>query len=132
MITKDEAVALCVKNNGNVTEAAKEAGMPRTTFRKIMKGGAAKATPSPIGKTLAQFRETFDKNVIVPKRIKAGLEKLGDSWEYEVAFAKSAGVSLTDLANFREMFPDNWHALKRDGRRVWSSKSTIKAIRSML
>ena len=147
--TEQKAAEKLYKEHGmSLTRAAAAAGMARSTFTKLLRGevpakprktltkpAEGPGGPAPargVGKTLAEFRSTFDKNVIVPARIRAGLSALGSNWEYEVAFAKFCGVSLADMSNFRELFTDNWLAVKREGRRVWSSKATIRAMREML
>jgi len=66
---------------------------------------AATATPGKGGRTLAEFRQQYDKSTIVPGRVKAVLKQLGTGgWEYEVQFAKIAQVSLADLSVFRDQF----------------------------
>lgn len=84
-------------------------------------------------KTLADFRATYDKSTIVPAKIKAGIKALTKhGWEYEVQFAKEIGVSLADLANFRELFTD-YFILLREGRRVWvGSVETAKQMKEMI
>jgi hypothetical protein len=83
------------------------------------------------GKTLEEFRSAHDKNYIVPKKIKEALAKLGESWEYEVDFMKLAGVSTTDLVNFREQFDAHIVAVKINGsshrRNVWAGTTAFAA-----
>lgn len=82
------------------------------------------ATPRASGKSLEEFRSAHDKNYIVPKKIKDALTKLNESWEYEIDFIKLAGVSLTDLATFREQFDEHIVAVKVSGashrKNVWA------------
>lgn len=77
-----------------------------TAKKSIAAAAAAKKAETAIskGKSLEEFRSAYDKNYIVPKRIKDALDKLGESWEYEIEFIKLAGISITDLARFREQF----------------------------
>jgi hypothetical protein len=86
------------------------------------------------GRSLDEFRAAHDKNYIVPQKIKAGLEKLGDGWEYELEFLKLTGLSTTDLSMFRDQFED--HIVTTSGRnpkRVWTgSKATAKQLREMV
>ena len=85
------------------------------------------------GRSLAEFKQAYDKDTIIPARIRAALKTLGNGWEYEVQFAKSAGVSLSDLGNYREGFADHWHQIKADGRKVWSgSRAIIAEIRKVV
>jgi hypothetical protein len=83
------------------------------------------------------FRATYDKNVIVPNKIKAGLEKLlalradGTAWATDVNFLKTAGLSTTDLARFREQFVEFQVNVGTDRQPKWvwfgSKKAAAKA-----
>lgn len=94
---------------------------------------AYKNQPGKKGKTLADFRHTYDKSTIVPAKVKAALKELGvTGWEYESQFHKLAGVSLMDLAMFRELFADYIVNLK-DNKRAWAgSTKTANIMREML
>lgn len=79
------------------------------------------------GQGLDEFAAQYDKNVIVPNKIKAGLEKLanrrkdGTAWETEVNFLKTAALSTTDLSLFRDQFTA-YHVnvgTDRQPKRVW-------------
>lgn len=87
-------------------------------------------------KSLADFKSAHDKSFIVPTKIKAALEKLGnDGWEYEHDFSKLAGVSSNDIAKFREQFNEQVIIIKSNGReqRVWAgSKALAAKMREML
>jgi hypothetical protein len=84
------------------------------------------------GRSLSEFRNTYDKSTIVPAKIKAALKALGaQGWEYEVQFVRMAGISPSDLGNFRDMFADHIVALK--DRRAWAgSTKTATAMKEML
>lgn len=84
-------------------------------------------------KTLSDFRNTYDKATIVPAKVKAAIKAMGQNgWEYEVEFGRMAGVRLSDLAAFRDMFADFVVGLK-DNRRAWAgSVKTAKTMREML
>lgn len=85
-----------------------------------------------VGKSLKEFRETYDKSTIVPQKIRNGLRMLGQGWEYEVQFAKMAGVSLADLGMFRDQFSEYVIPL-RESRRAWAGTLGVaKAMREML
>lgn len=58
------------------------------------------------GKSLEDFRAAHDKNFIVPKKIREGLAALGDSWEYELDFIRSCGVSVSDFGAYRDQFEE--------------------------
>jgi hypothetical protein len=135
-MTRDEATAAIAKH-GSQRAAAKALGCARKT---IVKALARRDTPDAgapdgkrLGKTLAEFRNTYDKDTIVPAKLKAAIRSLGTSgWEYEVPFARAAGVSLTDLAAFRDQFAEFIVPL-RDSRRAWAgSKATAQQMRAML
>lgn len=101
----------------------------------IPSGSPATTTPKPAsmtGRSLAEFRSTYDKDYIVPRKIAAGLKSLGAGWLYEMEFVKLCEVGLNDLATYREMFEENWHMCRKDNKRVWSgSKTTIATIKEM-
>lgn len=74
------------------------------------------------GKDIELFRQLHDKNFKIPRRIKAALAELGDTWEYEAEFIKHCGVSNTDFAMFRDDFAEHWLEVRGDNRnakRVW-------------
>ena len=144
MTTADARAA--VAKYGSQSAAARALGVGRMTLhdayhgRRHVNGATHAPTPKPDKpatgakvKTLSDFRATYDKATIIPAKLKAALKLLGGSgWEYEVQFARNAGVSLTDLANFREMFAPNIVNL-RDNRRAWAgSAGTAKTMREMI
>lgn len=135
MYSKAELIE-AVKKHGSQRKAAKALGMGQATLNDHIAGkynGVAKPKVDPKGKSLAEFRAQHDKSFIVPKRIKEGLAALGSGWEYEVQFAKIAGISLADLSNFREQFADNFVVVGRSGKRAWTgSKATAQAMREMV
>jgi len=141
-MTKPEAQAALAKY-GSTRAMARALHVGRHTISAWLKGASTvgKSKPvsldhAPIGnrKTLADFRQTYDKATIVPNKVRAALKLLGASgWEYEVPFARSAGVSLSDLSNFREMFADYIVTLNRENKRAWAgSPATAKQMREML
>lgn len=80
------------------------------------------------GRNLEDFRAAHDKSFIVPKRIKEGLAKLGDSWEYEVEFIKRCQLSTTDFAAHREPFKEFY--VETGGgspKRVWAGTKAFAA-----
>jgi len=78
------------------------------------------------GKSLDEFRNTHDKKVLVPKKIRAALAELGDSWEYEAEFVKRTGLSSTDFARYREDFSEFYVTVSAgtttsgNSRRAWA------------
>jgi hypothetical protein len=131
-----EAQAL-VGKHGNKAAAARAIGISKQSFGRLLirlqkESARAPAAPGK-GRPLAEFRAEYDKDYIIPARIKAALAALGDGWDYEVNFAKLAGVSLSDLALFREKFPDHVVQIKRDGKRAWAGTGkTAQQMRDML
>lgn len=74
------------------------------------------------GKDVEAFRQVHDKAYRIPKIVKAALDELGESWEYEGEFLKRSGVSVTDMATFRDQFADHWFEARttnRNSKRVW-------------
>jgi hypothetical protein len=138
-LTQKEAKAM-VEEHGSIRGAARAFGKAESTFRGWLngtgkRGSAAKVVPVKPGakkKTLADFRSTYDKSYVVPKKIKAALSDMGASWEYEVDFAKQAGVSLSDIGMFRDQF--NEHIVQvKEGRRMWAgTKSMANQMREMV
>lgn len=93
---------------------------------------ASKAT----GRDLGEFRATFDKNYIVPQRIRAAIEQIGkEAWVYEVELQKLAGLSVTDLAMFRDQFEDYFVTVndRSNKKRLWcGSKEFAVQLREMV
>lgn len=139
--TKEQALEM-VRKHGSKRAAAKAAGMAYSTFCDRLMGKLPKAegsgtlrieTQKPCGRTLSDFRSEYDKSFIVPTKIKAALRTLGSGWDYEAAFAKLAGVSLSDLSSYRDQFADHVVSLNREGRRAWAgTPATAKAMKDML
>lgn len=84
------------------------------------------------GRSIAEFRATYDKSTIVPAKIKEGIKALTHGgWEYEAQFVKLAGITHSDLGNFRDQFAEFIVVMK--DRRVWvGSVKTAKLMREML
>jgi hypothetical protein len=103
------------------------------THAPVRTAQAAPIAPSKAGRSLAEFRAAYDKSTIVPGRVKAAIKALGaGGWEYEVQFARNAGVSLADLAAFRDEFASHIVQLK-EGRRAWAgSAKAAQQMREML
>lgn len=137
-MTQKEAKELVAKH-GSLTKAAKAAGVSRHAITRAFNGGETppkektkeKATQK--GKSLADFRAAYDKDYIVPAKIKKALAELGNAWEYESVFVKQAGISLSDMGTYRELFADHVVSLKREGKRVIAgTKSLANQLREML
>jgi hypothetical protein len=71
-------------------------------------------------RALSEFRETYDKSLIIPARVRKALTRMGKGrWAYESEFAKLAEVTLADLGNFRDKF-SAYVVQLREGRRAWA------------
>lgn len=95
----------------------------------IQRGLVGVPTPTPkgaAGKSLEDFRAAHDKSYIVPGKVRAALKALGDGWEYEMAFAKLAGISLADLSAFRSMFEEHIVVVERT-KRAWAGTKGLAA-----
>ena len=131
--------AAALKEHGSKAEAARALGMNVTTFKRRLSGVTAapprKSAPAPTsGRSLSEFRSTFDRDTIFPKKIDAALTQLGkDGWAYEVEFAKLAGIGLAQLATYREAYAEHVVPLNRDSKRAWAgSKAMAAKMREML
>jgi hypothetical protein len=139
MLTKAEADA-AVKLYGGQRAAAKALHISRSTLQDALKRTAATnrqskqpTKPARVGKALMDFRREYDKDFIIPRKIKAALVALGAGWMYEMEFCKLAGVSLMDLGHVREQFKTNVVLLDRGSRRAWAGKASVAdAMRKML
>jgi hypothetical protein len=134
-MNRQEALKAVAKY-GSGNKAAAALGVSRSTFQLALKRDGKTATivaAKTAGKSLAAFRAAYDKATIVPAKVKIGLGLLGSQgWEYEVAFAKMCGVSLSDLGIFRDHFAD-YIVILRDHRRAWAgSKKTAQTMKEML
>lgn len=83
-------------------------------------------------RTLSDFRAAHDQNVIIPTKIRAALAAMlkegPEQWEYELEFLKRAGVSTTQLAQFRDQFEAHVVVAgtgKSGGKRVWFADPKI-------
>lgn len=128
------------KQHGSKAAAAKALGMDRATFRRRMDGtppaGSARVAKAPAshGRSLAEFRATYDRDTIIPQRIDAALAELGkDGWAYEMEFIKLANIGIAQLASYREAYAEYVVPLNRDSKRAWAgSKAMAAKMREML
>jgi len=133
--------------HGTMKKAAAAAGVGKTSIFRALhrkpgqaglpggwpKAGVTQGEPKKIGRNLTEFKQTYDKDTVVPKKINLALKTLGPkNWEYETEFAKIAGVSMADMGTYRQQFMDLVVTL-REGRKVWAgSKSLADEMRSLL
>jgi hypothetical protein len=127
-----------VIRHGSVNAAAKALGVARSTLDSRLKYKPAAGTMPPkegtkVGKSLADFRASHDKDFIVPTKIRRALSELGEGWVYESDLLRLAVVSVSDLALYRDQFSSHWLVVDRSGKRVWAgSKALADKMREMI
>jgi transposase len=147
MATKAELQA-AIKKYGSQRAAAEALGIGRSTIYDILNGrntgvgkggGRAKAVKKDVGaavckqadtqkgRSLSDFRQAFDKDTIIPAKIKEGLKELGASWEYETEFTRRCLISQSDVGNYRELFADHVVFIRRENKRVWAGTKSLAA-----
>ncbi len=143
MVTVQQ-VEQALKDNKTKEGAARALGISRRQMMRILsKPSSQPSTPKQIEvvdktvdkdcKDLSDFAKLYDKDTIIPAKIKAALAKVKTKWIYEVAFAKLAGVSLNDLGNYRTQFADYVVSIRKDNKRAWTGdKATAETMRSMI
>lgn len=133
---------LAANPDATASEVARATGIPRTSARRhidaaqrdgVTVSGQPPAESNRTGKSLAEFREAYDRDYIVPRKVREALNALGDSWEYEAEFVRRAGVSFADLGRYRDQFAEHVVVLNRDSRRAWAGTVALAAkMREML
>lgn len=143
-MSKPHTAADCkaaLREHGSTAAAARALGMPASTFRDRLNGkppAATKADDKPPavarGRSLDEFRATYDKDTIIPQKIDAAIAELGkDGWAYEMEFVKLAGVGLSQLAAYRDAYAEHIVTLNRESKRAWAgSKALAAKMRAML
>jgi hypothetical protein len=117
--------------------------MAKSTLQSRIKGvpsrmastgkSAARTEPRKPGRSLADWKATYDKDTIVPSKVRAALKELGQSWEYESEFVRRAGVSYADLNGYRDAFADYIVTIRAESKRVWAgSVEFAQALREVL
>jgi hypothetical protein len=125
MPTIREALIERLKKGGSdrdiIKDVSKELQVRRSSVRaKLSRIRQADKVPAQtVGRSLAEFKQTYDKNTIIPQKVRAALKELGTAWEYEAEFIKRADISYTDLAAFRDMFSDHVVIVKRENKKIW-------------
>lgn len=124
-----------VEKYGSITAAAKQLGIARSTLRGRLNKGSEptrRVKKPTLNRSVEAFANIYDKDTIIPQKIRDGIKTMPD-WLYEMEFAKHAGISLGDLATYREEFIDQVITLKRESRRVWAKDvETANKLREML
>lgn len=121
MATIREALSKRIEKGGTdgdiVRDVAKQLGVKPESVRNMLT--KVRKDTKPGGRSLAEFKQAYDKNTIIPQKMRAALKELGAAWEYESEFIKRAGVSYTDLNAFRDMFADHVVVVKRESKKIW-------------
>ncbi len=118
-----------IEKYGSITEAAKALSVPRSTLSdqvdKEDKGKKQAQGHGVKGRTIKEFRQLYDKDTIIPQKIKAGLESLGSGWLYEAEFMRHCGVRVVDFKAYQEQFAEYMVAVENDRRVVWTGSKTV-------
>ena len=132
-MTKEQALALVAKY-GSQKAAALAVGVTRHVIYHAIKRsenrkrGESSQSSLPEKelsvRSLQEFRNTFDLETIVPKKINVALKQLGSGWLYEMEFCKSADITSTQISNFRDRYSEHIVCI-RDRRRIWVGKKNI-------
>ena len=142
MTDKTAEALAALKQYGSRKAAAQALGLSKSAFRKrMMRGGAIlteqATTPKqkqtgPV-KTLADFQSTYDKDTIIPEKIRDAIAALDGGWVYESEFVRMAGVSFTDLSVYKDIFAEHIVFIKRDSKRAWAATPELaEQMRRML
>lgn len=98
------------------------------------------AKTKPESRNVAMFKAKYNRDVVIPNKIRAALENMAkdhgpEHYEYESDFIKLAGIGASDLSAHRDAFKDFVVEAKpvgmgnaRAARRVWFA--TTKAAKS--
>lgn len=85
-------------------------------------------------KTLADFKGSFDPDVVIPRKIKDALAAMlkdgPEHWEFEVDLIKRTGISVVQFARYREQFVAHVVEVQeanRAPRRVWFADPKVAA-----
>lgn len=130
---REEAIEL-IKKHGSMRAAARAIGRCHQVLSRAISGrnghgvrtpalaGAGRRASKEVaqpGRTLADFKRLYDKDVIVPNKLQQALQKLSGEWRYEHEFARMAGVSSADMQTYRHLFDNHHVALKREHKLIW-------------
>lgn len=127
MATIREALQKRIEKGGTdkdiIREVVKQLKVKPESVRDMLT--KVRAEQKPGGRSLAEFKQAYDKNTIIPQKIKAALKELGSAWEYESEFIKRAGINYTDINAFRDMFADHVVVIKRESKKIWCGTASF-------
>lgn len=76
-------------------------------------------------RSLIEFQQAHDPDTVVPAKINEAVKRMGpDGWLYEAELARLAGVSMTTLAQYRDLYQPLIVQL-RAGRRAWAGSNEL-------
>jgi hypothetical protein len=133
-MTDAERIKASMQRNPNASmrRIAKNLNMRLADVQAVVTGNKLEAKRAG-GRSLSEFRAVYDKDYIVPKRIREGLKELGAGWEYEAEFIRQIGVRAADLATYRDMFADHIVNIRSESKRAWAGTvATAKQMREMV
>ena len=125
--TRDEVLE-AIKQYGTREKARTVLGITKHRFYEILNQVHEPVEVPPgekPGRSAHEFRNLFDKDHIVPQRIKKALKAMGSNWFYESEFARFAGITLSALATYRDMFSPHIVEIRKTSRRVWFGSPTV-------
>ena len=150
MTEKQQEAKQLFEKHGTIAGAANEAGICPAAMRKRLRGigmfpgvqhrdGTCDTTASVTvnhsltAHSLVDFRNAYDKDTIIPRKIREALESIGSGWVYESELTRISGVGYADLGMYRDEFADHVVFIKRESKRAWTgSTETAEAMRKML
>jgi hypothetical protein len=97
---------------------------------------ASKTVVAAKPRTVADFRNSHDRDVIVPTKIRAGLTKLleigPEHYEYDEGFRALCGLQAAQLAAYRGQFVNHWFMTPgvsggKGEKRVWFGNAKVAA-----
>ena len=141
-MTEKQAEAVeALERLGSVKAVARELDLTPKSVRDRLKGAGVQGEhqPRPVKsggssvKSLTDFRQTYDKDTIIPRKIEAGIAEIGTGWVYESEFVRIAGVTYSDLGMYREAYADHVVYIKRESKRAWAGTPELaQQMREML
>lgn len=90
----------------------------------------------PKARTVGDYRATYDLDVIVPNKIRAGLAELlkigPEHYEFDEGFRSLCGLQAAQLSAYRDMFRNHWFFPPttnghKNPKRVWFGNAKVAA-----
>lgn len=81
------------------------------------------------GRTLADFRNAHDRNVVIPNKIRAALVAMAregpEHFVYEQELLALASISVGDLAKYRDQFADHILVVSHANGKAFASPKNV-------